>query len=217
MDRASVGQVSYSNVGWSDTIGGGNANLSSNSGWVYTFLANVTGSFVINYNVSAEGTSSTTSNPMFGLNGFNLYEGAGATAPQNATFQTGVNTNGTVSLAITAGQTYTVQIQDFANIGGLIGTTNAEMSGTFNFDVQPLEAQAAARAFVTRRVLGQHDIVHSGNGAQPAQSVSNLDDRGARDHVSRRSQSCGDRARSEPRCGPHDTHAVIACVIHVGI
>ena len=105
---AAVGQVTYTDVGWSDTIGDGNANLNSNVGWIYSFSSNVTGAFVINYDVTALGTSTTTPSPLIGLNGFYLYEGTGLSPPSNATFETGLNTSGTVSLAITAGQTYSV-------------------------------------------------------------------------------------------------------------
>ena len=96
----------------------------------------MTGSFVIDYSVIAQGTSRTTPLPLFGLNGFYIYEGPGLTPPQNTAFETGLNTSGIVSLAITAGQTYSVQIQNFANISGGIGTTDAHMDGTFNFSVQ---------------------------------------------------------------------------------
>ncbi len=132
----SVGQVTFANVGWSDSSGTGNANLNSNTGWIYTFTSNVTGSFVIDYTVTAQGTSSTLSNPLYGLNGFVLYEGAGLAPPANPTFVTGLNTSGTVSLALTFGQTYTVEIQNEANISGVIGDTKAHMNGTFIFGVQ---------------------------------------------------------------------------------
>jgi hypothetical protein len=132
----SSGLVTYTDVGWSNTIGGGNANLNSNSGWTYIFRSNVTGWFDIEFSVTADGSSSTTTEPLFGLNGFYLYEGAGPAPPSNATFETKLNTSGTVSLAISAGQTYSVQIQDFANISGGIGSTDAFMNGDFSFDVR---------------------------------------------------------------------------------
>ncbi len=133
---ASIGEVTYLNVGWSDTIGDGNANLNANTGWLYTFKSNVNGSFVIDYSVTAQGVSSTTSNPLFGLVGFYLYEGTGLAPPSNPAIETGLNTSGSISLAIAVGQTYTVQIQDFANISGGIGTTDAHRDGTFEFGVQ---------------------------------------------------------------------------------
>ena len=142
----STGQVTFTNVGWSDTIGNGNANLSGNTGWVYSFVSDVTGSFVINYSVAAQGTSATTSNPLFGLNGFYVFEGPGLLAPQNATFETGLNTSGSASLAIAAGQTYTVQINDEANISAGIGTTNSHMDGTFDFGVQNISAPEPSSA-----------------------------------------------------------------------
>lgn len=148
---ASNGQVNYTNVGWSDSTGSGIASLMSNTGWTYTFTSNVTGSFIIDYTVTGQGTSSTSSDPQFGLNGFYLYEGVGLSAPQNATSQAALNTSGIVTLALTAGQTYTVQIRDFANIDGVIGATNASMDGTFNFSVQ---AAPEPSSFVVCLVAG---------------------------------------------------------------
>ena len=82
---------------------------------------------------------------MTGLNGFYLYEGSGTTSPSNATFETGLNTSGTVALALTTGNTYTVQIQDFANLALGIGTDlTVHMDGTFQFDVQSDQIQAIA-------------------------------------------------------------------------
>jgi len=134
-NSASNGEVRFSNLGWTSINAHGAADLSQNVGWVYTFVSNVTGSFNINYNVTAHGTSLTNNNPLVGLNGFFLYEGAGSTAPTKATDQIGLNTMGTSSMALTAGKTYTVEIQNFANLFQNIGTTNAHMNGTFDFSV----------------------------------------------------------------------------------
>jgi hypothetical protein len=142
-NSASNGEVTFSNVGWTSINAHGSADLSPNVGWVYTFVSNVTGSFNINYTVAAKGLSATNiSNPLVGLNGFFLYEGAGSTAPTKPTDQISVpsmgttfSTTGTTSLALTAGKTYTVEIQNFANLFQNIGTTDSHMNGTFDFSV----------------------------------------------------------------------------------
>jgi hypothetical protein len=143
---ASTGVVTFTNFGWNAVnVANGGADLSlknlQNVGWVYTFVSNVTGSFNINYNVTAHGTS-TNVNPLAGLtNGFFLYEVAGSTPPgsnpsSQPTLMTGLNT-GSAALAITPGNTYTVEIQSSANLFSDIATTDASMSGTFDFDVVP--------------------------------------------------------------------------------
>jgi hypothetical protein len=133
---SSTGEVSYTNVGWTNNIGNGQTSLSTNTGWIYTFTSNVTGSFDIEYSVTAHGTSTTKPDPLFGLIGFYLYEGPGLKPPPYF-FNTGLNRSGSVSLALDAGQTYTVQIKLYSNIGGIIGNTKAHMAGTFTFSVQP--------------------------------------------------------------------------------
>jgi hypothetical protein len=155
---ASTGEVKFTNLGWNAVNAIGGADLSQNVGWVYTFVANVTGSFNINYSVTAQGTSSTNDNPLVGLNGFFLYEGAGATAPSHATRQIDLNSSGsaagTATLAITAGNTYTVEIQDFANLFKDIGTTDAHMNGTFDFDVVPAPEPSSLTVTIAVSCLG---------------------------------------------------------------
>jgi hypothetical protein len=132
----SQGQVTFTDIGWTTAHANGLANLSSNTGWTYTFTSNVTGSFVIDYNVTAQGTSSIGPPIFSGLNGFYIYEGLGSTPPGNATLETGLNTSGEVALPITAGNIYTVEIQPFANIQLGIGTRDVYTGGTFDFGVQ---------------------------------------------------------------------------------
>ena len=132
----SQGQVAFTDIGWTSMRATGLAYLFSNTGWTYSFVSSVDGSFVIDYSVTAQGTSSTSPNPLIGLNEFLIYGGQGSVPPGNATLSTGLNATGTASLAINAGNTYTVEIQPYANLLGGIGTTDAHMDGTFDFYVQ---------------------------------------------------------------------------------
>ena len=79
------------------------ADLSQNTGWVYTFVSNVTGSFNINYSVTAQ-SSSLNQYPLAGLDGFFLYEGAGPSPPTTVTDQISVNaTPGGTSFSTSGG------------------------------------------------------------------------------------------------------------------
>jgi hypothetical protein len=130
----SLGEVTFSNLGWESYQTNGLAYLSGSTGWTYTFADNAMGPFVINYNVTAEGSSSTNPLPFLGLIGFYVYFGTGMTPPSNAIFETGLNTSGTISLPISPG-VYTIEIQPPSNLGGGIGTTDAHMNGTFDFSI----------------------------------------------------------------------------------
>ena len=161
-NSASSGVVSFTNLGWKSKNADGTADLSRNTGWVYTFVSNVTGSFNINYSVTAQ-SSSLNQYPLAGLNGFFLYEGAGSSPPTTVTDQISVNatpggtsfsTSGATSLALTAGKTYTVEIQNFANLAGNIGTTNAHMNGTFDFSVVPTPEPSSLTVTIAICCLG---------------------------------------------------------------
>ncbi len=132
----SAGAVTFTNMGWTGVRAGGQAYLFNSTGWTYSFTSNVTGNFVIDYSVSAAGTSTTTPLPLFGLNGFYVFAGSGLTPPDNTTLTTGLNTVGEFVIPIVSGSTYTVQIHPEANIAGGIGTTDARMDGTFDFGIQ---------------------------------------------------------------------------------
>jgi hypothetical protein len=169
---ASTGEVKFTNLGWNAVNAIGGADLSQNVGWVYTFVANVTGSFNINYSVTAQGTSSTNDNPLVGLNGFFLYEGAGATAPSRVTQEIDLNASGSAAgstaLAITAGNTYTVEIQNFSNLFGDIGNTKAHMNGTFDFNVVPAPEPSSLAVTIVASCLGGI-VVFLKRGRRPAE------------------------------------------------
>jgi len=132
---ASQGQVTFTNVGWTSVNATGFADLSNAAGSTYSFISNVAGSLVIDYNITAQGTSAT-STPLFGLNGFFIYAGQASFAWTDVYCTTGLNTNGAVELALAPGDTYWVRIQDSANIFGGVGTSDEHMNAAFEFSVQ---------------------------------------------------------------------------------
>jgi hypothetical protein len=108
----------------------GSAQLNRGLDWTYEFLADTTGLFTLDYKIIGYGSDTG------GLIGFNFYWPGYFYSPGPEGFEfLGVNTSGTLTRAITAGNTYTVGIKNFANIGGGLGTRNAHMDGTFNWKI----------------------------------------------------------------------------------
>ncbi|HBL14568.1 MAG TPA: hypothetical protein DD379_24900 [Cyanobacteria bacterium UBA11162] len=126
--NTSQGQVVFSDVGWeTSNVFSGEATLFNGTDWTYTFFADTDGIFTLDYDVSA---STDTTND-FGLNGFNFiwsgFEG-------NTFF--GLNSSGTLTRTITAGDTFTVNINNQANIFGGLSTRQASMDGNFTWKIQ---------------------------------------------------------------------------------
>jgi hypothetical protein len=117
------GRVVLSDIGWV-TRGAsavtGSANFSDGVGFTYTFAADATGTFRLDYDVAASGSD------LFGLNGFSCsFDGH--------TSYLGVGTSGTVAKSVVAGNTYTLTLRNAANIHAGLGTRDARMTGTFSF------------------------------------------------------------------------------------
>jgi hypothetical protein len=128
--NSSQGQVNLFNIGW-DTVGVsfGDSSLDIGSDWTYEFIADTTGLFTLSYDITGSGSDEFEPNT-FGLNGFYFnWSGAEGTEFLN------LNTSATLTRAVTAGSTYTVNIQNVANIGGGLGTRNAHMDGVFNWEI----------------------------------------------------------------------------------
>lgn len=119
------GKLNLLNIGWNTIdVNTGEAYLFNGLDWTYKFLADTTGFFTLDYNITGSGSD------IFGLNGFQfLWSGS-----QNNEFLP-LNTSGTLIRAITAGNSYTVNIRNGANIGGGLDTRNASMDGTFNWKI----------------------------------------------------------------------------------
>ena len=130
--NSSQGTVNLFDIGW-NTVGVtfGSALPGSVNGldWAYQFTAGETGLFTLKYDIAGFGSDEFEPNT-FGLNGFNfLWSGSG----ENQFLD--LNTSGTLERIVTAGNTYTITIQNIANIGGGIGTRNARMDGVFDWSI----------------------------------------------------------------------------------
>jgi hypothetical protein len=117
------GRVILSDVGWvtrNASASIGSAFLFEGPGFTYTFAADATGIFALDYVIAASGSN------LFGLNGFS-YSFDGHTRYFD------VGTSGTVTDHVVAGHTYTLALRNSANIYAGLGTRDAVMTGTFTF------------------------------------------------------------------------------------
>lgn len=124
------GSVAFSGYGW-NICGGVNATLNSNPDpdWRYEFVADSDGVFSMNYNVTATGQT-------FGLQGWNI-DWSGAGGGLNLTDVNDPTTSGTFVRNVLAGVTYTVSLDNNANIS--VGTggafRSAFMDGQFDWTI----------------------------------------------------------------------------------
>lgn len=127
-----AGQVTFDNLGWDiQNVETGFANVFTGSDWTYTFQADVNGFFTLNWNVTGAGTDT------FGLNGFNfVWSGAGG---NDFLF---LNSAGTLTRPIVAGQQFTVNINNQANISGGVSTRTAFMDGVFDWQMDMIPGPA---------------------------------------------------------------------------
>ncbi|MFO0846381.1 MAG: hypothetical protein U0797_29105 [Gemmataceae bacterium] len=101
-----VGQVVLSDVGWTAVnVGVGSAFLTSGLDYSYTFTADATGTFLLNYDITATGSDT------FGLNGFN-YDFSG-----NGAFFV-VGTSGTITESVIAGILHADHEESGQHLGG---------------------------------------------------------------------------------------------------
>ena len=129
-----AGQIVFTDIGW--TIAGAqnssHALMFGGTDWTYTFTANQSGTFSLDYDITLD--PATTDN--FGLNGiyFSWAEGAGQLQQEQLLSPTA---EGTLTKSVVAGTTYTVRLENGANIFGPLGSRTAYMSGTFDWSVTP--------------------------------------------------------------------------------
>lgn len=124
--NSAAGNVTFRDFGWtSSNAFSSSAALTGGTDWTYTFIADATGLFTMNWNIFDSGSTDS-----FGLNGFSfLWSGLGG--GDFLLFAT----SGTLSRAIVAGNTYTVTLGNEANIQGGLGTRVAEMDGVFDWSM----------------------------------------------------------------------------------
>ena len=128
------GSVTFGNYGWDSTTGGSDPATTlelNNSGpdWSYTFLADASGTFTMKFSVVGTGDT-------FGLQGWDI-DWTGAGGGQSLLDPIDPTTSGTFSRAVVAGETYTISLQNGANIssgGGL--NALGSMTGKFDWSIQ---------------------------------------------------------------------------------
>jgi hypothetical protein len=116
-DSAS-GVVAFVDVGWTASncpvsSCAAQLNLNPDLDWSYAFTADTDGTFTISWTVAADATTTDTTG-LFGI-GF-YWDGVLQDVLRLA------DGNGTVSIPVQAGQTYTVGLRNGANLSGFVGS-----------------------------------------------------------------------------------------------
>lgn len=131
---ANQGQVVFRSVGWisQDVGAGGEAYLHTGApDWSYSFTAESNGLFTLAYNISTD--PSTTND--FGLNGFIFLDPAGTPHYLDVYDLGPFPLSGSLSTPVLAGNSYTVSLDNSANIFGGLGTETSLMDATFNWSI----------------------------------------------------------------------------------
>jgi hypothetical protein len=116
-----VGHVAIS-VSWTTSAHTGSVVLGHIPDFYYQFIPDASGTMTLTYSIVGGGSDT------FGLQGF-----AGAFGGGFPSFPLG--SSGTLSTTVVAGTTYDFYIGNEANISGGIGTRDAQMTGTFDFNI----------------------------------------------------------------------------------
>jgi hypothetical protein len=123
------GSVAFTRYGWSAVSGGSSYAASldtAGADWTYSFTADADGTFAMSYDVTGSGST-------FGLWGWNI-DWSGPGGGLHLINPLDPTASGAFSRSIVAGQTYTIDLHNNANIsGGAFGT--GEMNGLFKFSV----------------------------------------------------------------------------------
>ncbi len=122
-NNARSGKIKFKNVGWkvnnNVTAGVSNADLATD--YSYTFSPNKDAWFDLSYDITSSGD-----NGGVGLNGFYVNF-------DNTFTSLFINTSGDLLYFLNAGNTYTLTIENGANIQGSIGGLTEYMDATFKF------------------------------------------------------------------------------------
>ena len=126
------GTISFVDYGWNVSAPdatGGSAELRGASDWSYTFVADFNGHFDMSFNVTASGAT-------FGLQGWDILW-SGAAGDLSLTDPFDPTASGVFSDAIVAGDTYTIQLRNNANIftDGAPIFGPGSMDGLFEFSM----------------------------------------------------------------------------------
>jgi hypothetical protein len=138
---ADSGSVDFTNYGWNVNVRDPavlenlidlQASMPGNGvDWTYTFQATSTGTFTMDYNVTATGDT-------FNLEGWNIYFQGALVGPDltNPQFYADPTTSGVVTETVLAGSTYTVSLFNDANGAGCCAQAFAgSMDGTFDWNI----------------------------------------------------------------------------------
>ncbi len=118
------GTIKFNNIGWrTRNISNGSADAGQGVDFSYTFVPNQNIWFGLSYDITGGGDLGG-----FGLNGFyvtltdfNILD---------------LNTSGTLKWLLLAGNSYTLSIENGANISGALGTITESMDATFKFNAR---------------------------------------------------------------------------------
>lgn len=144
----SQGKVDFLNVGW-NTVGvtNGDASLSHGLGWIYEFTADKSGLFTLDYDIISSGTYDWNDT----LGGFHFFwSGTGGYEFLES------NTSGGLTRAITAGETYKVQILTAPVATGALQNSNLLTNGIFQWkmDTNPATTPVSVPEPSTLAMLG---------------------------------------------------------------
>lgn len=142
MNGGDTGTIRFGNYGWT-TTGASSADKEElaklNTGgpdWTYTFLADSSGNFTMDFNVTGSGN-------LMGLWGWNILwtDDTSSVANNdilNFTYGANPTQNGSFVRSILAGDTYTVSLKNKTNISSSGKTfANGSMDGLFTFIIDP--------------------------------------------------------------------------------
>ena len=116
------GTIKFNNIGWkvNNNVSFGAANANLGTDYTYTSMPTNATLFDLNYDIKSRGDLNG-----FGLNGFYV------TLTNFNALQ--INTTGDLTWILSPGQTYTLTIENGANISGNIAGLKEYMDGTFKF------------------------------------------------------------------------------------
>ncbi len=138
------GQVNLS-AAW-DLAAGTTYAAAEGTSWLYSFVADATGDFVMDYTLSLTGRNS------FGLNGFYLFGDLGSH------YFSAANTTGQFTAGVIAGNTYTINLRANANISGTyLQGYNGQLDGSFNWSLpgeQSVPDHGSSVALLTLSLFG---------------------------------------------------------------